>query len=248
MGAKPLVIDCHVQIGTGETWTEPKRPVEYKLEDVLARTVETGIDRLCIMAPQNLWYQERNRDIALLCEKHPEKLIGFAVHSPQRETGKLKAMLREEVISMGLKGIKSDGHPTRELLDPIAELGVPVIYYPDQNGSLYNSYYMMATAYPSVNFIMPHLGSYGSGSWSAHLECADLLRRFPNLYAETSSVIYHRYLAMAARELPAEKFVFGSFAPELDPRLEIYAVKLLNLPGPEEAKILGENMRRLLRL
>ncbi|MGH9328132.1 MAG: amidohydrolase family protein [Terriglobia bacterium] len=248
MAPKPLIIDSNVQIGTGESWFQPRKPADYKLEDVLPRATEAGIDRLCVMAPFNLWYKERNKEVARLCEKHPETLIGFAVHSPQRETGKLRAMLTEEVRSMGLKAVKSDGHPTREFLDPVAELEIPVIYYPAGEGSLYENYYMMATAYPSVNFIIPHLASYASGDWTLHFACADLLRRFPNVYAETSSVIYHKYLAVAVGELPAEKFIFGSFAPDLDPRVEMYCVKLLNLPEPEKAKILGGNMQRLLGL
>jgi len=36
---------------------------------------------------------------------------------------------------------------------------------------------------------------------------------------------------MATRALPAERIIFGSNAPELDPRVEVYAVKLLKLTG-----------------
>lgn len=248
--AKALVIDCHAQLGEGETWAEPKRPVDYKVDLVLERAAEAGIDRSCVAAPQNASYEQANIHVARLCEKYPDKLIGFAVHNPQSETGRLKAMLTEEVKVMGLKGLKTDGHPTREILDVVAELDIPVIYYPVPNpgSELIGMYHLMTATYPSVKFILPHLGSYRSERWWAHIEAIDQAKRHPNIYLEASGLDSHLYLEMAAQELPAEQILFGSYAPEHDPRVEIYAFKLLKLPPEQEAKTLGGNMQRLLHM
>jgi uncharacterized protein len=250
-----LVIDCHTQIGSGTSWTAPKKPVDYRVELLLEQAAEAGIDCSCVMAPQNDSYEQANIEVARICEKHPGKLIGFAMHSPQRETGRLRAMLTEEVKSMGLKGLKTDGHPTREILDVVTELGIPVIYYPtpDHCPDLYRMYYLMARTYPSVNFILPHIGSYASSSWSAHLVAIDLAKRLPNVYLETSGLLGQvlegrGYIEIAAQDLPAKKILFGSFAPELDQRVEMYAVKVLKLPVEQESKILGGNMQGLLQL
>jgi len=247
---KSLVIDSDAQIGIGETWGSPQRSVEYKVEALLGRSAEAGIDRSCVMAPRNPVYDLPNKRVAELCEKYPDKLIGFAVHHPQREAGQLRRALTEEVKAMGLKGVRSDGHPTRELLDIAAELNIPVIYYPDLNEypGPARAYYMVATAYPSVKFILPHLGAYRSWQWWAHYEAMDLVKRFPNIYVGTSSVISRKYLEMAARELPPQRILFGSFAPELDPRVEIFSVKLLKLPEASKALLLGSNMQGLLGL
>ncbi len=247
---KPSVIDCHAQVGSGETWAGPKRTVDYSLKLVLKRAAEAGIDLSCIMAPRSVSYEHKNREVARLGAKYPEKLIGFAVHSPQRETGRLKAMLTQEVREMGLRGLKTDGHPTREILDAVAELGIPVIYYPDSSGGSgpARMFHMMAATYPSVSFILPHLGSYRSENWWAHIETIDLAKRYPNVYIETSGILSHKYLEMAARDLPAEKIIFGSYSPELDPRVEVHAVRLLKLPGHQEAGVLGGNLQRLLGL
>jgi hypothetical protein len=202
------------------------------------------------MAPRNPVYDLPNKRVAELCEKYPDKLIGFAVHHPQREAGQLRPTLTEEVKAMGLKGVRSDGHPTRELLDIAAELNIPVIYYPDldEHPGPARAYYMVATAYPSVKFILPHLGAYRSWQWWAHYEAMDLVKRFPNIYVGTSSVISRKYLEMAAGELPPQRILFGSFAPELDPRVEIFSVKLLKLPEASKALLLGSNMQGLLGL
>jgi predicted TIM-barrel fold metal-dependent hydrolase len=245
---KSSVIDCHAQWGSGESWARPRTPVDYSLDILLTRAAEAGIEQSCIMAPRNDSYEEQNKKVARLCEKHPESLIGFAVHSPQREKGRLKQLLGEEVKAMGLKGVKSDGHPTRELLDVVAEFNIPVIYYPDPDDGINagRMYHNMAMAYPRVNFIIPHLGSFRSLVWWAHMETIDLVKRYPNVFAETSGIVVHDYLKKAAQELPADKILFGSYAPELDPRVETYAVKLLSLPGPQEARVLGGNIRHLL--
>ena len=243
---KPLVIDALAQIGAGQSWGIPPRWVDFRVEALLARSAEAGIDRSCVVLPQKA--DLTNKELAEVCGKYPEKLMGFATHNPQRESGRLRPALLEEVRSMGLKGVMSDGHPSRELMDTAAELKIPVVYYPDlrENPGPARAYYMIATYYPTVNFILPHLGAYRSWQWWAHYEAIDLAKRFPNVYVETSSVICRKYLEMAARDLPAERILFGSNAPELDPRVEIHSVKLLKLEAPAEASVLGGNMQRLL--
>ena len=151
---------------------------------------------------------------------------------------------------MGLRGVRSDGHPTRELLYDVAELNIPVIYYPDLEeypGSA-RAYYMIAGAYPSVRFTLPHLGAYRSWRRWAHYEAMDLVKRFPNIYVGTSSVISRKYFEMAARELPAQRILFGFFAPELDARVELCSVKLLKLPEASRIMILGSHMQNVLGL
>jgi len=246
----PLIIDSHAVIGVGKTWDAPPRWVDYKLEALLERSAEAGIDRSCVMALHQPFSESANRQVAEFCAKAANKLIGFAVHNPQLEAGRLRLKLNEEVKSMGLKGARSDGHPTRELLDVVAELRIPLVYYPgfDEYPGPARAYYMIAAAYPSVNFILPHLGVYRSWQWWGHYEAIDLVKRFPNVFVGTSSVVSRKYLDMAARELPAEKVLFGSFAPVLDPRVEIHSVKLLRLPEASKALILGGNMGRLLGL
>jgi len=127
---KRLVIDCHAFIGAGKTWAEPARDVDYQAEALFAHDEDAGIDRHCVMPPRNDTYAQPNRLVARMCEKYADKLTGFAAHSPQREAGQLRRMLLEEVKSMGLRGVRSDGHPTRELLDAALELNIPVMYYP----------------------------------------------------------------------------------------------------------------------
>jgi predicted TIM-barrel fold metal-dependent hydrolase len=245
---KPLVVDCHAMAGVGRTWSDPPREVNYSLELLFERGAEARIDRHCVMPPRNDTYREANREVARLCEKYPHKLIGFAAHSPQREAGRLRQMLNEEVKSMGLRGVRSDGHPNRELLDAVLEVGIPVVYYPTPGNftQLGRFYYMPAMAYPKINFIIPHLGNYCSGGWTAHYEAMDLVKRYPNVYVDMSGVGSFKYVEMAIRELPVERILFGTCAPELDPRVGREALRLLKLSHAHHARVAGLNILRLL--
>src|SRR5690348_3825035 len=106
------VIDCHAIAGKGSTWADPPREVDYDVSLLLERGGEAGIQRHCIMPARNETYMDANRQIAALCGRHAGRLIGLAAHSPQRESGHLRQMLVDEVKSMGLRGVRSDGHPT----------------------------------------------------------------------------------------------------------------------------------------
>ena len=64
-----------------------------------------------------------------------------------------------------------------------------------------------------------------------------LMLLFPRAYA---------FAEMAARELPPAKILFGTCAPELDPRVGREALRLLKLPPDRHAKVAGLNMLRLL--
>src|SRR5579864_3862068 len=107
-----MIVDSHMYLGSGAPWWEqsvvglddttqiPKSRVQYELKDVLGACARCGIDRACVQPLVNATYSEANRFIADAVEKHPDKLIGIAAHSPQREEGRLKQLLTTEVRSM----------------------------------------------------------------------------------------------------------------------------------------------------
>jgi predicted TIM-barrel fold metal-dependent hydrolase len=246
--AKTPVVDCHALFGPGSTWDDPAQAVNYDLTELLDRGAEAGIDRFCLMAARNTEYQEANRGVARACERHPEKLIGFAAHNPEREAGRIAAMLREETRSMGFRGVRSDGHPDRELMDAAAELRLPVMYYPRVAAGQTVSRWIhtLVSAYPNVNFILPHLGQYRSWAWWGHVETIDGAKRYPNLYLDTSGIGSLKYLELAVHDLPPAKLLFGTAGPELDPRVQMEAVRLMKLAPAARDQVLGGNLLRLI--
>jgi predicted TIM-barrel fold metal-dependent hydrolase len=247
--SKTMVVDSHALAGKGVTWEDPEREVDYDPSQLLEQAARAGIGRLCVLSPRGADYKAANQFVARLCEQHRDKLIGFAVHNPQSEAGRVRQMLTEEVNSMGIRGVRSDGHPTRELVDTAAALRIPVIYYPKLNAGQTAArwYHTLAATYPQVDFVLPHLGRYRSSPWWGHMEAMDLARRYPNVYVDTSGIGSLKYLEMAVQELPPERILFGTFAPELDPRVGMKAIRLLKLPPEGYAKVMGGNILKLLR-
>ena len=254
------IIDCHALLGTGRPWWEESaiaggrnaaasRSVTFSAADVLAACDRAGVERACVHAPSNDRYDAANRAVADACAGFPQRLIGFAVHSPQREAGHLRELLVAEVRSMGLRAVRSDGPPTRELLDLAQELRIPVMYAPNLPPMQGPARFLhhMAELYPEVNFILPHVGKFWP-DWATMIEAVDFAKRQSNIYIDTSAVVYLKYLERAARELPANRILFGSCAPHLDARVAVETIRLLELPATDHAKVMGNNISRLLRL
>ena len=78
------------------------------------------------------------------------------------------------------------------------------------------------------------------------MHAIEAAKRLANLYLDTSSVVFFRYLEQAAYELPPEKLIFGSDGPLVDSRVELYRIRLLKLTQEKERLILSGNILRLL--
>src|SRR5436190_19653341 len=238
-----LIIDAHCHAGQGEAMTAPW--TSYADPQVtLRRAAEAGIDKTVIFPIHNPTYEKANQEIAGLVAKYPDRFIGFAKHDPETEAGKIRRMLTQEVREMGLKGLKLHKLPTREVLDTVAELKIPILFHPPK----VSDYHQIAALYPEIPFIMAHLGSFASANYAEHLAAIDVAKRYPNVYLETSSVVFFEFLELAARELPPEKILFGSDGPLVDSRVELFKIRLLKLPKDHEAKVLSGNILRLLRM
>ena len=96
-----------------------------------------------------------------------------------------------------------------ELRDTVAELKIPVLYHPGR----VSQFHLIAANYPQINFIMAHLGVFASRNWTEHIAAIDIARRYPNVYLETSSVVFFRFLEMAVKELGPERVIFGTDGP-----------------------------------
>jgi predicted TIM-barrel fold metal-dependent hydrolase len=241
--ADGLIVDCHCHAGKGETMTAPW--TSYADPKVtLRRADEAGIDKTVIFPISNPTYEKANQEIADLVAKYPERFIGFAKHDPVSEAGRIRRMLTKEVREMGLKGLKLHQIPTREVLDTVAELRIPILFHPPK----VSDFHQIASLYPEIPFIMAHLGSFASRDYAEHLAAVDMAKRYANVYLETSSVVFFEFLEMAARELPPEKILFGSDGPLVDSRVELFKVRLLKLSKEHEAKVLSGNILRLLRM
>jgi predicted TIM-barrel fold metal-dependent hydrolase len=105
---------------------------------------------------------------------------------------------------------------------------------------------LLATEYPDVAFIIPHLGSFAD-DWRAQLAFIDPLVRHPNVFTDTSGVRRFDLLEQAVARAGARKVLFGSDGPWLHPGVELVKVRALHLEPHDERLMLSGNLRRLIR-
>ena len=191
-------------------------------------------------------YAHANREVARIVASRPDRFLGFAFVHPRAIAGASRRWSREAVEEFGFVGIKVhryDARITREICEAARAHALPVLY--DVMGEV-STVELLATEYPDVAFIIPHLGSFAD-DWRAQLALIDPLVRHPNIFADTSGVRRFDLLAQAVRRAGARKFLFGSDGPWLHPGVELAKVRALELPPEEEALILGGNLLRLIR-
>jgi predicted TIM-barrel fold metal-dependent hydrolase len=240
-----MIIDCHCHAGQGDRMTAPWNTVA-PLDHYLRRAQAAGIDRTVVFAPFHSDYERANQQVARIVARNPRRLIGFAFVHARRDAGRIFELVHRAVARYRFRGIKVHGHdalPTREVCEAARSFNLPILVDVIDQASVVE---MLAPEFPSVNFIVAHLGSFRD-DWKAQQQVVDQLVRYPNVYADTSGVRRFDYLVEAVRRAGARKLLFGSDGPWLHPGVELEKVKLLHLRPPAESLILGGNALRLLR-
>jgi predicted TIM-barrel fold metal-dependent hydrolase len=239
-----MIIDCHCHAGKGELLTAPWN-TNAPIETYLRRAQEAGIQRTVVFPLLQVNNARANAEVARLVQRYPNRLVGFAFVHPTLDASRMHSMVERAVQEWGFRGIKvhgTDAMPTRQVCEIAKEFGVPILA--DVIGQAH-VVEMLASEFPNVNFIIPHLGSF-AGDWRAHQVVVDQLVRFPNVYTDTAGVQRFDYSLQAVKRAGAHKVLFGSDGPWLHPGLELFKIRLLKLPPPQEALVTGGNLLRLI--
>lgn len=239
-----MIIDCHCHAGKGDGLTGPWDTAAH-LGDYFSRADQAGIGRTVLFSLFHSDYAAANRVVAGIVGTNRERLLGFACVHPVRDQGRVGALLGEAVNRFGFCGVKvhrHDGRITREICDALRTHALPVIY--DVMGEV-SQVELLATEYPDVAFIIPHLGSFAD-DWQAQRRLIDLLVRHANVFTDTSGVRRFDLLQEAVRRAGAVKVLFGSDGPWLHPGVELAKVFALQLSPGDRRLILGGNLLRLI--
>jgi predicted TIM-barrel fold metal-dependent hydrolase len=240
-----MIIDWHCHAGRGDRMTAPWN-TDAPLAAYLHRARAAGIDRTVVFGVFHSDYAAANAEVARIVARLPHRLIGFAFVHARRDAGRIFALVERAVRCYGFRGIKVHGYdamPTREVCEAARAFNLPLLVDVIDQAPVIE---MLAPQYPSVNFVIAHLGSFRD-DWKAQQQVVDQLVRHRNVYADTSGVRRFDYLVEAVRRAGAHKLLFGSDGPWLHPGLELHKVRLLHLPARAEALVLGGNALRLLR-
>jgi len=239
-----MIIDCHCHVGKGDGLTGPW-DTAARLGDYFQRAAQAGIGQTVLFSLFHSDYAAANRAVAAVVDTNRARLFGFACVHPERDRGRVQALLGEAVNRYGFCGVKvhrHDGRITREICDVLQRYALPVIY--DVMGEV-SQVELLAREYPDVAFIIPHLGSF-SDDWQAQRRLIDLLVRHANVFTDTSGVRRFDLLQEAVERAGAQKVLFGSDGPWLHPGVELAKVFALRLSADACRQILGSNLLRLI--
>jgi predicted TIM-barrel fold metal-dependent hydrolase len=238
------VIDAHCHAGKGDGLTGPW-DTDASLVRYLPRARAAGIDRTVLLAAFHSDYAVANRGVADIVASDPDRFLGFAFVHPDRDRGRVDAMVGTAVREYGFVGIKAhrhDGRLTREVCEVARKYRLPVLY--DVFGDVTIAE-LVAPEYPDVAFVFPHLGSFPD-DWKVQRALIDVIARHPNAHTDTAGVRNFDLIVEAIERAGAHKVLFGSDGPQLHPGVELAKVRLLGLAPAAERLVLGGNLLRLI--
>lgn len=239
-----LIIDAHCHAGAGDGFTGPW-DTRAALKKFLRWSEEAGISRTNIFAPFHSNYSTANAEVATILHRNPTRFYAFAFVHAARDRGRIFRMVQKAVEAYGFCGIKVHRHDariSREICDAARYYSLPVLYDVVGETSMVE---LLASEYPDVNFIIPHLGSFAD-DWRAQIAFIPILERHPNIYTDTSGVRRFDLLEMALQRAGASKIIFGSDGPWLHPGVELGKVLLLKMPSNDLELVVGGNFLRLI--
>jgi predicted TIM-barrel fold metal-dependent hydrolase len=238
-----MIIDCHCHAGPGDGLTGPW-DTTAPLAPYLARARAAGIGGTVFFAVFHSDYAIANRAVARIVAEAPRRRMGFAFVHAERDRGQIEPLVAESVERHGFRGIKVHRHDARitgEVCEVARRYRLPVLYDVMGETSMVE---LLATEHPDVDFVIPHLGSFGD-DWRAQAALLDPLERHDNIHTDSSGVRRFDLLLDAVRRAGPEKVLFGSDGPWLHPGVELHKIRMLGLSPPDARLVLGKNLLRL---
>jgi uncharacterized protein len=238
-----VVIDAHCHAGPGDGFTGPWDSGAH-LHRYLRRCDRAGITHSNLLAAFHSDYARANEAVGRIVAARPDRFSAFAFVHADRDRGRIRALVRRAVAGLGFCGIKVhryDARISREVCEVAQQFRAPVLY--DPMGEVATAE-LLATEFPDVAFIIPHLGSFAD-DWAAQLAFTSLLADLPNVYADSSGVRRFDLLVRAVDRAGPHKLLFGSDGPWLHPGVELAKIDLLGLAQPDRRLVVAGNFLRL---
>jgi uncharacterized protein len=238
-----LIIDAHCHAGKGDGLTGPW-DTNAPLKNFLRWSKEAGIERTNLFAAFHSDYAKANAAVSAIVNSKPERFYGFAFVHAINDQGRVFALVSKAVTAYGFCGIKVHRHDariSREICEAARYFSIPVLY--DVVGEV-SMIELLATEYPDVNFIIPHLSSFAD-DWRAQIAFIPMLERHANVFTDTSGIRRFDLLEMAFKRVGPDKILFGTDGPWLHPGVELKKVLVLTHNKTDLQRMLAGNFLRL---
>ena len=240
-----FVIDAHCHMGRWFNFNIPMGDAA----GMVARMDRLGI-RACVAAHHSSIgpdFKYGNDEVLRAMTDFPGRIYGYATVNPNYPEAEVVAEL-DRCISAGMVGVKihPDSHQCMiddEKYRPVWEFAnehhLPLLSHTSTNGkNPVKAFEKLAETYPNVSMILGHSG-FGSEGADQSIEAA---KKSQNIYLEiTGSVIVYGTLERMVEELGAERVLFGTDLPFIDPRPQLGRVAFAKITDEEKRQILGRN-------
>lgn len=241
-----MIVDGHVHIGKST-----RLQIDMDGAGLVRIADRIGVDKLCCTDLTALFYDmhEGNRLLYEEMKRFPDRILGYASLSSTRFEQEGLDEIRRCKEVYGMRGLKIYSTPEMSIAEPTmipicelcVELEMPILAHTTPA----ECDYLMGHV-PEVRFIMAHAGGqpYAHGDWNRAIMIA---AKHPNLYLDTAcSSVDAGFVAKCIRELGAEKVLFGTDVPLLDPWPQLEKARQVEISDEERALYMGGNILRLM--
>jgi predicted TIM-barrel fold metal-dependent hydrolase len=248
------IIDAHAHMGPWHNFHIPHNDARGMVE----RMDQLGI-RTCISSPHLAIgpdYREGNRQVMAAADEYPERIVPYVTINPNYP----EAEVREEIerwhalgrikafkIHPACHAYKVDGPGYAPMFEYAREHSLPVLSHSWAGDSKAGATLLsrMAGEMPNVTFIVGHAAS----SWSMIDEACREAREKENVVLDlTGSQLLYLALETMVERVGAEKILFGTDIPFIDPAPGLGRMLAARIADDERRAILGLNARRVFGL
>jgi predicted TIM-barrel fold metal-dependent hydrolase len=245
------IIDCHGHLGR---YASQYIPHGGTAESMVTMMDALGFRTLCIsgllaLAPDA---GEGNRLTLEAAAAHPGRFAVYLVYNPTYPAEDQRKEMERPLERRDAIGVKlhttlhqtGAGDPKFEPAYELARRAGKMVLCHTWGVADIQGIERMARKYPEVPILMGHSGGYET---AAMLEAVRVAQENANAYLDlTLSGMFDGVVEHFARNAGAEKVLFGSDMPFIDPRANLGRVVFARIPDADKRMILGLNMKRLL--
>jgi len=244
-----LAVDSHAHLGRYSSTYMP-----YSTEDGLIETMDRlGIEKACISDFLSIGpdYRRGNDRVAHAVRRYPTRFVGYVAVNPNYPDdmeNELERCFREP----GMKGIKLhcdlhsypiDGDNYRPALEFANSRSLPVLIHGYGDRRTLEG---ILRRYPDARIIAAHVGAWDGRSSNPAIELA---KDYENLYLDlASSIAYRGAFEKMVERVGADRILYGSDMPMLDPGYQLGRVVRSGIPKEQMRMILSDNARKLFGL
>jgi hypothetical protein len=244
-----MIIDDLMHIDHWRWYDHTGEYAEGQEEKILVIMDDAGVDKAVVLTT---WMDSRrSNDITYnAAKKYPDRFIPFGHVRPIDLYWPAELeRIRHEYGWTGLKIHQGEFplpivEPLLLVLSKAREVGIKIVTF---HCEIIEVAEKVASEFPELIFIFPHLGCTSSGRQRLPAYCR-LAHDWKNVYLDTSAMQSDEMIEEAIALAGAANLIWGSDGWEHKPLVELAKIKAQKLPKAEEDLILGGNIARVLGL